>query len=164
MGDRAAPGPPDFGALHEPGRLRAFRQAEQALRRGQQRQVAGRQHVAPAQREQQIDFRRPAADALDRDKGGDRFFVRQPLQPVEIERARSASFGEGPGIADLRPAEAEGAQGVFVERQQRPRRDRADRRFEAAPDRAGAGDRKLLADDGAQQRGETGRTRRRSSG
>ena len=39
------------------------------------REVAGRPNVAAPFRKQQVDFCLPAADALDLDKLGDRFFV-----------------------------------------------------------------------------------------
>ena len=121
-----------------------------------QGEIAGRPDVAPPLGEQQVDFRRPAADALHRSERGDRFLV-VPRQRGEIKPPARHFLGEAAGIGDLLATETGATQCLFRSREDRSRiLGIAHRGFHLAPDRPGGGHAHLLADDRAQQRGIAG--------
>ena len=85
------------------------------------RQVAGRPDIGAAFREQQIDFGRPAADALDLDQLLDRLLVVLG-QVGEVELARQDQLREAPRIAGLLPRQPGLTQSDLGQRPDRPRR------------------------------------------
>ncbi len=74
-------------------------------------EVARGPDVAPPLGEQQVDFGRPAADALDLGEQSDRIFV-VGGQVVEGQRAGHDELGKAPRIALFLAAEPARAQGV----------------------------------------------------
>src|SRR5262245_21706106 len=72
----------------------ALAQALEALQRHLQRQIAGREDVFASEREEQIDLRTPAADALDLDELGDRVLIRHRLNADKIDAAGDEIGGE----------------------------------------------------------------------
>ena len=142
---------PGFGKVAGQLLARPLAQAQYPPDRDLHRQVAGRPDVGAAFGEQQIDFRRPAADPLDLHQLRDRGLI-VGGQGVEVQRAVHDQFGQAAGIALLLPRQATGAQRIEIARQQRfGCAAHAQFRLQLAPDRRGGGDADLLADDGAQQ-------------
>src|SRR3954466_10134982 len=71
----AAIRPPCFCELAQLLLARLVRQTHQASQLNHHCEIAGREHVGPPFREQQINFRRPAADALDLCQERNRFLI-----------------------------------------------------------------------------------------
>src|SRR5687768_3868375 len=78
-------GPPAFGARQKLLLLRPGVETEGEARGFLDREVARRKNVRVAEREQQIDFGRPAPDALDRAQSVDRLFRLQMFEVFEVE-------------------------------------------------------------------------------
>jgi glutamyl-Q tRNA(Asp) synthetase len=146
----AAPGSPGLGDLKERGPSRPALQALQPLHPDLQPEIVGRPDVEPLQPEQEIDLRRPAADALEAHQLGYGRLVLHAMQAAEVEIAALDRRGDAAAIEDLLAAEADRPQLLFGECKEPLGRERA-RGQEPPPDRARRGRRDLLGHDRADQ-------------
>ncbi|MNE57446.1 hypothetical protein D3C80_1524130 [compost metagenome] len=114
--------------------------------------VAAGKDVQPPLAEHQEGLGRPLAHALDGHKRRNGLGVVQPFQMIEID----APLGLGPrdlmAVFRLLSRQAEGPQGLDIQRQHRVRRHHAPQPFHRPfPDRGGRRDRDLLLHDHAKQ-------------
>ena len=146
----AAMGAPGFG--EGPGRAfaRPLGEAEDLPAFDLHGEIAGRPDVATAFGEQQVDFRRPAANALDRHQLGDRLFIVLG-QGGEVKPAGCHLFGQAPRIGRFLTRQPDIAQ-LLVRQGGEPGRIGAAGRLQPAPDGVGRLDADLLANDRSQQR------------
>src|SRR5688500_17982196 len=100
---------PVFGKLAQLLLSRLFLHAEQLADLDLDGEVAGRPDVRAAFGEQKINFRRPAADALDPRQMSDGILIVLG-QAVEVELAREYQSGKAAGITGFLPRQAGGAQ------------------------------------------------------
>jgi len=105
---RSAVRTPAFGDLPQYFFRRSVFHAEQAADLDLDSEVPGGPDVAAPFREQQIDFGRPAADALDAGQKRDRFLVILG-QGVEIEFARQDQLRKAACVTRLLARDAGGA-------------------------------------------------------
>ncbi|MNE12637.1 hypothetical protein D3C80_1054420 [compost metagenome] len=144
--------PPDFGPsiglfLIGPGLARVG-PAHRLL----QGHVPAGKDIQPSLAEHQEGLGRPLADPLDGHERRNRLGVVQPLQMVEVDAALGLGAGDLMAVLRLLPRQAEGAQGLDVQRQNRVRRHHAAQALDRPlPDRGGGGDRNLLLHDHAEQ-------------
>ena len=129
-----------------------------ALHGGADGQVVDRPDVRPAQREQQVDLRRPAADPLELDQPDDRRLVVLTGEGLQVDAPGQHVLGQGPAIADLLAAEPDPLECRLVQRQEAFGRQRVGRRQQAADDRPRRLGRDLLRGHDRQQSGKTRRT------
>ena len=106
---RAAVRAPGFGEFAGQLLARAGIVAEDAADLDLDRKVARGPDVGAALGEQQIDFRRPAADPLDPDQRCDRLLV-VGGQVRQVEPAARDLVGEAAGIAEFLPRQPRAAQ------------------------------------------------------
>src|SRR5206468_2463025 len=120
-------------------------------------EIAGGENIAAPFGEQQIDLRRPAADALDPGEERDRLLI-VGGKLVEVELARKDQLGEAADVARLLARDAGRAQLLVAGgEQQRQLRRGAERGLDLGPHRPRGGDADLLPDDRPQQRVSAGR-------
>src|SRR5260221_605523 len=103
-GDRA-PRPPILGAGDQLACARAFRALVETLDRKLQAEIVGGPDIGPAEREEQIDLRRPSPDALELDELGQDRLIRQLLKGREVA-AHAAPTRRG-AVAPARISEGE---------------------------------------------------------
>ncbi len=94
-------GTPRLSGARHPGRRRQFAQAVGKLEAVLQPQVVHRQHVTPAEAENQKHLRRPAPNALYLREVGDHVFVAEPRKSSEQQLARLCLFRQITQVADF---------------------------------------------------------------
>ena len=109
-------GTPAFGQFARPLFRWPLGEGEQLRETGLDREVAGGPDVLAPLSEQQVDLRRPAADALDPDELGDRFLV-VAGQRLQVEFAPMNQLAQAARIALLLARQPAGAQRVEIARQ-----------------------------------------------
>ena len=119
--------------------------------------ATSRPHIRPAQGEEQIDLGGPAADFRGLDQMDDGLvLILGPHDNLQIDTCGLHIRGQGAAIADLRPAEADGAQRRIVQGEKGARRQRPRRVVQAADEGARRCGRDLLGAHHAQQAGNPG--------
>ena len=154
-----APGPPrltDRAELVGTGPMAESLDLADRLR---ERDVADRPHIGPPEDHQQVDRRRPAADAGDRLELDADDVVIEGGQPLEVERSRSRSrVGQRPAVAGLLPAEADREQlGVGEREEARRASSGSAAAVEPVERRLRRRERDLLLEDDVEERPEPGR-------
>src|SRR5579884_3640678 len=113
-GGHRAPWPPRLAPLAQRPFVEPVGAAQASGDRDLQAEIGGGPDVRPPEREEQINFGAPPADALNLAQRREGRLILGRGEPVEVEIAGGDGCGKAPGIFPLLAAEAAPAQTAFV--------------------------------------------------